>query len=186
MTVKPKRIFARLEAGRKELEAQRRELGRNFSNQEDGNKEPERMLSNKDDDIEATTVTVGDIQIDVTVDEPVSIVITPRKPRRFATIWDDDLLFKLLSQYVEQCSNPMVPTSVSGRRPKMEKQCYQLRDNEVKVDGVFRKWKEIATVQYMGGRMYRHGFKSQTEGMRENPVGEIGTKKLLSLKFLKS
>ena len=194
MTVKPKRIFAQLEAGRKELEAQRRELGRNFSNQEDGNKEPERMLSNKDDEIEATTVTVGDIQIDVTVDEPVSIVITPRKPRRFATIWDDDLLFKLLSQYVEQCSNPMVPTSVSGRRPKMEKQCYQLRDNEVKVDGVFRKWKEIATVQYMGGRMYRHGFKSQTEGMRENPatglhaiieqvVGETGTSEIVRSKI---
>ena len=155
-------IYDKLEKSRKELAEKRVKLGRSkeISVDEEIPEHPsEECLEEY-----ISTVVVGDVEVEVDNSEPINITIntTPKKPTRFLTTWDDDLKFQLLSQYVEKCSDPMVPIEPkNGRQPKITAQCEQLRNEEVIYGGSVKKWKEISTTETLSNNMFRSGFVKQ-------------------------
>ena len=157
LIVAPTKIFAQLEAGRKELEAQRKEHGRIY---------PDDVI----EEVEGgTTVTLGDLEFEVPVTESLNITITPTKPKRFSTVYDDKLKFELLIQYARDSPDPFVSNELYCRRPHMEKQCQLLMNQEVEYQGQMKRWKDITTVLTMGEKIYRDGFKAQLIGKKKSP-----------------
>ena len=192
VVIPPEEIHDKLEKSRKELAAQRAKQGRVSA-------VDETELSEKFEDNlqESTTVAVNHVEVEVDVDAPINITITrtPQKSTRFSTTWDDELKFQLLSQYIEKCSNPMVPLHPNKKRKaQIEVQCQQLRNEEVEYEGTMKKWKEISSSDTMANQMFRQGFDLQNWRAKREPsrglhaiiqkvVGDEGTSETVKQKM---
>ena len=101
-------------------------------------------------------------------------VVTPQN-KRFSTIWDDKLKFRLFRDYILETSDPFLSGITSGRLAALKKMCIELRDFPVEYGNGNFVWKQLASPFTMADKMWRQGFSSQCWKKKGNGQGDHST-----------
>ena len=91
---------------------------------------------------------------------------TPSKGTRTTIVWEDSRKMQLLDHYLRYTDDPFLAKSTAGRKTAIELQVQQIKDR-VPYEHEDKAWKQLAAVTTLANFVYRNGFKSQLEGVKQ-------------------